>query len=188
MCAAEFSLPTPSFGVSDYRARCWVSLIWAERYMWGQDYVQVVVLSFIFAVFSLIHKNMIVVCQPNTHRHRANHRGGYNPWKLNFLIQNTFFFLLFCNNSSNEKENEITSRKRWSMAAIHPLGHVLRSPVSFIQAFTCTCMHAHAVFQMPHRYKQDGGCTAAKTLLSLSLMYSKLCASNESPPLTKAIV
>lgn len=144
-----------------------------------------VVLSFTFNVFYVIPKNMNVVCQSNTHRHRASHREGYNPWKLNFLIQSTFF-LLFCNNSSNEKENEITSRNRWSMTPIHQLGCMLSFCLGFIQTFTCTWRHTDTVLQMPHRCKQDTGCTAAKTLLRLSLMYFKSRALNESPPLTKS--
>lgn len=61
------------------------------------------------------------------------------------------FFLYFCNNSSNEKENEITSRNRWSMTSIHQLGHMLWFSLHFLPAFTCTCNHMHTVLQMPYR-------------------------------------
>lgn len=146
-----------------------------------------VVLPFTFNVFSLIHKTWLWCASPI--------HAGTGPDTEEDTIHENFiswskahFFLLFCNNSSNEKENEITSRTRWSMTFIQQLGHMLWFSLCFIQAFMCTCKHTLTVLQMPHRCKQDTGCSAAKTLLRLSLMYSKVCASNESPPLTKAIV
>ena len=126
---------TPSYGVHDYWATCYLSLFLtraAYMRMWFHaSHLTRAVLFFCYTVFSLIHKNMITVHQSSAYGHGASHRGGHNPWKLNFLIQITFSFLLFCNNSNNEKENEITLTNRWSMTSIHQLGRTLWFPPLF---------------------------------------------------------
>lgn len=95
-------------------------------------------LLLLHCVFSDLQKNMITAHQSSAYGHNASHRGGHYPWKLNFLIQITFSFLLFCNNSNNEKENEITLRNRWSMTSIHQLGRMLWFPPPFHSGL---CMH-----------------------------------------------
>lgn len=155
--------------------------------MWGYDSVQLIwlALSSLLSSLSLIHKNMILLWNANMQRNKASQRGGYNPWKCNFLIQSILFFL--CNNSSNEKENEITSLSSCSMKSI--LGHMLLSP----HRGSFRPSHAHVSIHILC-YKCHAGVSMTvdellrkRTLLRLSLMYSKLRTSIESPPLTKAM-
>lgn len=61
---------------------------------------------------------------------------------------------------------------------------LIPSSVSFRPSYAHGCAHVYYKCRTGVSSRTLGG----KTLLRLSLMYSKVCASNESPPLAKAIV
>lgn len=156
--------------VSYYWARCEISQLW-------QIYKDLIV-SFDLTCSLLYSSNYTLgffwfkktqLWYTSQHT-QASHRGGYNPNLISW--SKAHFFLLFCNNSSNENKNEIPSRNRRSMISIHHLGHMWWFfPHYFTQAFACT--RKHTVLQMPHMCKQDAGCTAVTNVLMYKLRASK---------------